>query len=48
MPRKPRNLGHQTLINNAKKKKVSKSPFVNYTNTEAARNLIGMKKQKPK
>lgn len=44
MARKPKSATHQALINNAKKKKVSKNPYVRYPDTKAARQIIGMDK----
>ena len=46
MARKPKSATHQALINNAKKKKVSKNPYVRYPDTKAVRQIIGMDKMK--
>lgn len=43
MSRKPKNSSQQMMINNAKKKKVSKSPYVKYPDTNQVRHLIGLK-----
>lgn len=44
MARKPKNASQQLVLKNAKKKKVAKSPYVEYLNTEQCKNLFGMKK----
>lgn len=48
MARKPRNAGDALWIKNAKKGKVSKSPYVRYPNSEEVRKIIGMKPKKKK
>jgi hypothetical protein len=43
---KPKSAGHSLMIKNAKKKKVSKSPYVKYPDTNTVRKLIGLDKNK--
>ena len=43
MSKKPKNAYHHLMINNAKKKKVSKNTYVKYPDTNQVRNLIGLK-----
>jgi hypothetical protein len=43
---KPKSAFHSLLIKNAKKKKVSKSPYVKYPDTNAVRQMIGLDKNK--
>lgn len=45
MSRKPRNASDAMMIKTAKRKKVSKNPYVTYPNTEAVRLLIGIDKR---
>lgn len=48
MSKKPKNASQMSMIRNAKKKKVSKNPFVNYPNEEGIESLLGIRMKKTK
>jgi hypothetical protein len=43
MGKKPKSAGHAMMIRNAKKKKVSKNPYVRYPDAEGVKALLGIR-----